>query len=72
MIMGLMIGVILGLVAYFGEFAGAFVATLGKIIVLGLNMAAVMVLFPRMVQILMEGLIPISEAAREFMSKRAC
>jgi PTS system galactitol-specific IIC component len=71
MIMGMMIGVVLGLVAYFGEFSGAFVATLGKVIVLGLNMAAVMVLFPRMVQILMEGLIPISEAAREFMSKRA-
>jgi PTS system galactitol-specific IIC component len=71
MIMGMMIGLILGLVAYFGEFSGAFVETLGKVIVLGLNMAAVMVLFPRMVQILMEGLIPISEAAREFMSKRA-
>jgi PTS system galactitol-specific IIC component len=71
MIMGMLIGVILGLIAYFGEFSGAFVPTLGKIIVLGLNMAAVMVLFPRMVQILMEGLIPVSEAAREFMSKRA-
>jgi PTS system galactitol-specific IIC component len=71
MIMGMLIGLILGLIAYFGEFSGAFVPTLGKIIVLGLNMAAVMVLFPRMVQILMEGLIPVSEAAREFMSKRA-
>jgi PTS system galactitol-specific IIC component len=71
MVLGLLIGVILGLIAYFGEFSGAFVPTLGKIIVLGLNLAAVMVLFPRMVQILMEGLIPVSEAAREFMSKRA-
>jgi PTS system galactitol-specific IIC component len=71
MIMGMMIGVILGLIAYFAEFSGAFVPTLGKILILGLQMAAVMVLFPRMVQILMEGLIPISEAAREFMSKRA-
>jgi len=71
MIMGMLIGLTLGLIAYFGEFSGAFVPTLGKIIVLGLNMAAVMVLFPRMVQILMEGLIPISEAARDFMNKRA-
>ncbi len=71
MIMGLVIGLVLGLVAYFGEFAGAFVPTLGKIIVLGVQLAAVMVLLPRMVRILMEGLIPISEAAREFMAKRA-
>jgi PTS system galactitol-specific IIC component len=71
MVMGLIIGVVLGLIAYFGEFAGAFVPTLGKIIVLGVNLAAVMVLLPRMVRILMEGLIPISEAARNFMSKRA-
>ena len=44
---------------------------LGKIVVLGVNLAAVMVLLPRMVRILMEGLIPISEAARDFMPKRA-
>jgi PTS system galactitol-specific IIC component len=37
----------------------------------GMNLAAVMLLLPRMVQILMEGLIPISEAARDFMQKRA-
>ena len=71
MVMGLVIGLVLGLIAYFGEFAGAFMPTLGKIIVLGINLAAVMVLLPRMVRILMEGLIPVSEAARDFMSKRA-
>ncbi len=71
MVMGLVIGVVLGLIAYFSEFAGAFVPTLGKIIVLGVELAAVMVLLPRMVRILMEGLIPVSEAARTFMSKRA-
>ena len=71
MVMGLVIGVVLGLIAYFGEFAGAFIPTLGKIIVLGVELAAVMVLLPRMVRILMEGLIPVSEAARTFMAKRA-
>ena len=71
MVMGLVIGVVLGLIAYTGEFAGAFVPTLGKIIVLGVELAAVMVILPRMVRILMEGLIPVSEAARTFMSKRA-
>ncbi|MCJ7735507.1 MAG: PTS galactitol transporter subunit IIC [Anaerolineales bacterium] len=71
MVMGLVIGVVLGLIAYFSEFAGAFIPTLGKIIVLGVELAAVMVLLPRMVRILMEGLIPVSEAARDFMAKRA-
>ena len=71
MVMGFVIGIVLGLIAYTGEFAGAFVPTLGKIVVLGVNLAAVMVLLPRMVRILMEGLIPVSEAARDFMSKRA-
>ena len=71
MVMGFVIGIVLGLIAYTGEFAGAFVPTLGKIVVLGVNLAAVMVLLPRMVRILMEGLIPVSEAARTFMAKRA-
>lgn len=71
MIMGLLIGLFLGLIAYFNEFAGAFIPTLGKVVVLSLELAAVMVLLPRMVRLLMEGLIPVSEAARDFMSKRA-
>ncbi len=71
MIMGLLIGIILGLIAYFAEFGTDFVGTLAKILILGVNLAAVMVILPRMVSILMEGLIPISEAARDFMSKRA-
>jgi PTS system galactitol-specific IIC component len=70
MIMGLLIGVILGLIAYWKDFAGAFIPTLAAVLVLGFQLAAVMVLLPRMVQILMEGLIPVSEAARDFMSKR--
>lgn len=70
MIMGLIIGVILGLIAYFGEFGVDFIGALGKVIILGVQLAAVMVLLPRMVRILMEGLIPVSEAARDFMSKR--
>jgi PTS system galactitol-specific IIC component len=36
-----------------------------------MNLAAVMYLLPKMVQILMEGLIPVSEAARDYMQKRS-
>lgn len=59
------IGLILG--ATIGALAGYGV---GEIIEIGMAMAAVMVLMPRMVKILMEGLMPVSESAREWLSKR--
>ncbi|MEL7642856.1 MAG: PTS transporter subunit IIC [bacterium] len=68
-ILGLVIGVILGILAFYN--AGSFITVVTKVLLTGMNLAAVMLLLPRMVQILMEGLIPVSEAAREFMKKRA-
>ncbi|PAV30887.1 PTS galactitol transporter subunit IIC [Virgibacillus profundi] len=59
------IGLILG--AAIGALAGY---NIGEIIEIGMAMAAVMVLMPRMVKILMEGLMPVSESAREWLSKR--
>ena len=41
-----------------------------KIITLGVNMAAVMFILPRMVRILMEGLMPLSEDAKKFLAKK--
>jgi galactitol PTS system EIIC component len=67
MILGLGIGLILGLAGFgLDDPRADIIATLG----LGINLAAVMLLLPRMVAILMEGLIPISEAARAFVAKR--
>lgn len=68
-ILGLVIGLILGILGFYN--AGDTVKVLVKVLGTGMNLAAVMLLLPRMVQILMEGLIPVSEAAREFMKKRA-
>jgi PTS system galactitol-specific IIC component len=68
-ILGLMIGLVLGILAFYN--AGTFAEVLVKVLQTAMNLAAVMLLLPRMVQILMEGLIPISEAAREFMQRRA-
>jgi len=59
--LGFFIGVILA------AFAGEAIA---DIILTGVNVAAVMMLIPRMVAILMEGLTPVAEAARKFMAKR--
>ncbi|MGL6292022.1 PTS galactitol transporter subunit IIC [Eubacterium aggregans] len=61
MMLGLLLGIGLGTLAGYD---------LGKMVVLGVNMAAVMFILPRMVRILMEGLIPISEGDKVFMEKR--
>lgn len=72
-ILGLIIGLILGVLAFaFNVPAGqSGLVTIGRILGVGMNLAAVMLLLPRMVAILMEGLIPVSEAARDFMQRRA-
>lgn len=65
--LGLVIGLLLGLAGYgFDDPRADSIA----ILTLGMNIAAVMLILPRMVAILMEGLIPVSEAARIFVQKR--
>lgn len=61
MMMGIILGALIGLLAGYD---------IGKILQTGISMGAVMLLMPRMVKILMEGLIPISESARSFLQKR--
>lgn len=61
LMIGLVLGVLLGSLGGFD---------LKGILVLGIKMAAVLVLMPKMVALLMEGLIPLSEGAREFIQKR--
>jgi len=60
-VLGLIIGLVLALLA--GQ------APLDALIT-AVNIAAVMVLVPRMVAILMEGLTPVADAARSFMTSR--
>ncbi|OYD06824.1 PTS galactitol transporter subunit IIC [Paludifilum halophilum] len=58
---GLFLGIMLGILAGYN---------IGDTLNIGISMAAVMLLMPRMVKILMEGLMPISQSAREFLQKR--
>lgn len=44
---------------------------LGTSFLLGVNIAAVMYIQPKMIGILMEGLVPISDGAKNFLQKRA-
>ena len=61
MMMGIIIGAVIGILAGYD---------VAKVLQLGINMGAVMMLMPRMVKLLMEGLMPISESAREVLQKR--
>ncbi|NGQ96034.1 PTS galactitol transporter subunit IIC [Brevibacillus sp. SYP-B805] len=60
-VLGLILGILIAILAGW-DFQ--------KILDLGVKTAAVMLLLPRMVSILMEGLMPISEAAGEFVRSR--
>lgn len=61
MVIGLLLGAGIGALAGYG---------VGDVINIGISMAAVMILMPRMVKILMEGLMPVSESAREWLKKK--
>lgn len=60
-ILGAIIGIFLSLLAGY---------SVPGILDTGISLAAVMVVLPRMTKILMEGLMPLSDAAGEFMKKR--
>ena len=61
----MMMGIILGLIL--GTLAGYEVSEIFNV---GMSMGAVMFLMPRMVKILMEGLVPISEAVSDFLQEK--
>ena len=60
-VIGFVLGIVLGAVCSY---------SFRETVELGINLGAVMLMMPRMVKVIMEGLLPISEAAREFMQKR--
>jgi PTS system galactitol-specific IIC component len=66
---GFVMGGILAAAAYAGvQESGVWI---GDALRSAVSLAAVMVLMPRVVSVLMEGLIPLSEAARTFLQRRA-
>ena len=68
-VLGFTIGLVMGVIAFYN--VGDTMKVIVKVLQTAMNLAAVMLLLPRMVQILMEGLIPVSEAARDFLNRRA-
>ena len=61
MMIGLILGLLIGILAKYD---------LKGILNLGINLGAVMLIMPRMVKLLMEGLLPLSDAIRDFLRKR--
>ena len=61
-LIGTVFGIIIGILAGYDIFGVAG---------LGINLGACLVLIPKMAALLMEGLIPVSDAAQEFISKRS-
>lgn len=61
MVLGLILGTLIGILAGYQPNA---------VVTLAVNMAAVMFILPRMVRILMEGLMPLSEDAKKFLAKK--
>lgn len=68
-LVGLVLGLVIGILAY-APAGLTFQQALYSITQLAMATAATMLLMPRVVAILMEGLIPLSEQAREFLQKR--
>jgi PTS system galactitol-specific IIC component len=66
-VLGFLLGVIIGLFAYGGTGTDWGVT---KILGLGINVATMMVVLPRMVSIISEGLIPITMSIVQFMRSR--
>jgi PTS system galactitol-specific IIC component len=70
-LMGALMGLLLGALGAIPDFrAGAIGKGVKDVLTLSVSMAAVLVVLPKMVAILMEGLIPVSEGAREYLQKR--
>ena len=66
-LVGTVIGLVIGVLAYWD--GGNVAASITKVLSVGVSLGAVLVLIPKMAALLMEGLLPISDAASTFVNK---
>jgi galactitol PTS system EIIC component len=70
-LMGALLGVFIGALGAYPEWrSGARGAAVKHVLTMAVTMAAVLVVLPKVVAILMEGLIPLSDGVREFLQQR--
>ncbi len=70
LVVGTILGTIIALLGFGPQLSTDFGGAFAKILNTAISMGAVMMVLPRMVRILMEGLLPLSDAARDFITKR--
>ena len=70
MIVGTVLGLIIALLAFGPGLGADFGGNFAKILNTAISLGAVMMVLPRMVAILMEGLLPLSDGARDFITKK--
>jgi PTS system galactitol-specific IIC component len=70
MVVGTVIGFIIALLAFGPTLGSDLGGSVAKILNTSISLGAVMMVLPRMVAILMEGLLPMSEGARDFITKK--
>jgi len=70
MVVGTVLGFIIAMLAYAPTLGSDFGGSFAKILNTSISLGAVMMVLPRMVAILMEGLLPLSEGARDFITKK--
>ena len=69
-LLGFAIGIIIGILAY-GFIPGMTIATkLGKIMLMGVTLSAVMIITPKMAALLLQGVVPVSNAIQAFTQKK--
>jgi PTS system galactitol-specific IIC component len=71
LLMGALLGLFIGALGAYPKWqAGEYGDAVKHVLRLSVTMAAVLVVLPKVVAILMEGLIPLSEGAREYLQRR--
>ncbi|MFC6200636.1 PTS galactitol transporter subunit IIC [Lactiplantibacillus nangangensis] len=69
-LLGFLIGLIIGVLAY-GFIPGmAISAKLGKIMLMGVTLSAVMIITPKMAALLLQGVVPVSTAIQAYTQKK--
>ncbi len=67
-VIGFILGIILGLVG--ADYAAGAKEVIKTVLMLGVQLGALMLLLPRMIKIIVEGLLPVSDAVRKFVNEK--
>ena len=67
-IIGFILGILLGLAG--ADYSAGAKAVVGTVVNLGVQLGALMLLLPRMIKIIVEGLLPVSDAVRKYVATR--